>query len=274
MRGRSSARCLLLLISFSANNCRRNRHGPTDLLAACLISLPSLFSTHLAPAVLRACLREYLFSEALVGLGAATTVAVSVCITGEAALIRDPDPKNSGVLRRSPGAVLCRVAPSFLRFGSFELPARRGEVAVVRALADYCLRHLRPYLLSVDDDLTTSGHNLAESVLHHSSVGYSAGSATGSDHEKHASGKGCAGGSNESQCEYLELLITFVKVNLIKNCSLHPMLWCSASHARLMESGMPITSLVTRRQQGWWPSGRHSDFATGSSTPTTSPCSV
>lgn len=197
---------------------------------------PSPLFTHLAPAALGACLREYLFSEALVGLGAAATVAVSVCTTGEAALIRDPDPKNSGVLRRSPGAVLCRVAPSFLRFGSFELPARRGEVAVVRALADYCRRHLRPYLLSLEEDLSTSDHNSVENILDHSRVGYSAESATGSDHENHANGTGCTESSKGSQREYLELLITFVKVSHNEDRSMHRMLWCSASHATLMDS--------------------------------------
>lgn len=99
-----------------------------------------------APAVLGACLREFLFSEAFIGLGLDAAVVVSVCCTGEDAMIRDPDPKNSGALKKATGAILCRAAPSFLRFGSFELPARRGEVEVVRQLADFCLRFLRPCL--------------------------------------------------------------------------------------------------------------------------------
>lgn len=69
-------------------------------------------------------------------------------------MIRDSDPENSGALIRARGAVLCRAAPSFLRFGSFELPARRGDVELVRKLADYCVRHLGPYLdpnRSMDD---------------------------------------------------------------------------------------------------------------------------
>lgn len=78
---------------------------------------------------------------------------MSVCSTGEDATIRDSDPKNSGALKRARGAVLCRAAPSFLRFGSFELPARRGDVELVRKLARYCLRHLGPYLdLSLSKD--------------------------------------------------------------------------------------------------------------------------
>lgn len=96
--------------------------------------------------VLRSCLREYLFSEALAGLGLSSAVAVSVCATGEAVLMRDPRPELMGALVRTPGAVLCRTAPSFLRFGSFELPARRGEVEFSRQLAEYCIRHLGPHL--------------------------------------------------------------------------------------------------------------------------------
>lgn len=99
-----------------------------------------------APGELGACLREYLFSEAFIGLGLQVAVAVSVCTTGEAAVIRDPDPNNDGSLIRAPRAILCRTAPSFIRFGSFELPARRGEVDVVRRLADYCIRHLGCHL--------------------------------------------------------------------------------------------------------------------------------
>lgn len=84
--------------------------------------------------------------QAFLGLGLPGTIAVSVCLTGEDATIRDSDPKNSGALKRARGAVLCRAAPSFLRFGSFELPARRGDVELVRKLADYCVRHLGPQL--------------------------------------------------------------------------------------------------------------------------------
>ncbi|CAM9343077.1 unnamed protein product, partial [Hapterophycus canaliculatus] len=99
-------------------------------------------------AVLGTCLREFLFSEAFLGLGLSAALAISVCTSGESATVRDSDPKNSGALRRARGAILCRAAPSFLRFGSFELPARRGEVKLVRKLADYCLRHLGPHLAS------------------------------------------------------------------------------------------------------------------------------
>ena len=96
--------------------------------------------------MLGACLREYLFSEAFIGLGLAAAVVVSVCCTGQDSFITASDAERRGTLKRASGAVLCRVAPSFLRFGSFELPARRGDILVVRRLAHFCLRYLGPHL--------------------------------------------------------------------------------------------------------------------------------
>jgi hypothetical protein len=55
---------------------------------------------------------------------------------------------RSGNARYEPGAVVCRVSPSFVRFGTFQLPALRGgaELPLVRTLADYVIRHLYPQL--------------------------------------------------------------------------------------------------------------------------------
>ena len=39
-----------------------------------------------------------------------------------------------------PGAIVCRVAPSFIRFGNFELPASRGDVALLEQLVDFTIR--------------------------------------------------------------------------------------------------------------------------------------
>ncbi len=47
--------------------------------------------------------------------------------------------------RVEPGAVVCRVAPSFTRFGSFELFTARREFALLRQLADYTIRHDFPH---------------------------------------------------------------------------------------------------------------------------------
>lgn len=99
--------------------------------------------------------------QAFLGLGLPAANAVSVCSTGDDAMIRDSDPKNGGALKRARGAVLCRAAPSFLRFGSFELPARRGDVELVRKLGDYCLRHLGPYL---DSNRSIDGGDLGDEI--------------------------------------------------------------------------------------------------------------
>jgi uncharacterized protein YdiU (UPF0061 family) len=87
-------------------------------------------------AVLRSSVREFLCSEAMHHLGVPTTRALSLVQTGEA-VIRDMF--YDGNPRAEPGAIVCRVAPSFLRFGNFELFSSRGEHELLRALADYAI---------------------------------------------------------------------------------------------------------------------------------------
>jgi uncharacterized protein YdiU (UPF0061 family) len=48
--------------------------------------------------------------------------------------------------RQEPGAVVCRVAPSFLRFGNYEIFAARDELTVLRRLVDYTVRTYFPEL--------------------------------------------------------------------------------------------------------------------------------
>lgn len=87
-------------------------------------------------AVLRSSLREFLCSEAMHHLGIPTTRALSLVTTGEE-VIRDL--LYDGHPRSEPGAIVCRVAPSFLRFGHFEIHAARGEEDSLRQLARYAL---------------------------------------------------------------------------------------------------------------------------------------
>jgi len=87
-------------------------------------------------AVLRSSLREFLCSEAMHHLGVPTTRALTLLTTGEA-VVRDMF--YSGQPKPEPGAIVCRVAPSFLRFGSFELPAARGEADLLTQLVDFCI---------------------------------------------------------------------------------------------------------------------------------------
>ncbi|MQK65931.1 hypothetical protein EIZ87_25060, partial [Escherichia coli] len=94
-------------------------------------------------AVMRSSVREFLCSEAMHHLGIPTTRALSLVGTGEGVL---RDILYDGHPREEPGAVVCRVAPSFLRFGNFEIFASRGDVTVLRALADYTIRTYFPEL--------------------------------------------------------------------------------------------------------------------------------
>ena len=87
-------------------------------------------------AVLRSTIREYLCSEAMHGLGIPTTRAL--CMTGS----------EDEVYREQieTGAVLTRLAPSHVRFGSFEVFFYRDQPQHVRTLADYVITHHFPEL--------------------------------------------------------------------------------------------------------------------------------
>lgn len=94
-------------------------------------------------AVLRSSVREFLCSEAMHHLGVPTTRALSLIDTGEPVL---RDMFYDGHAAPEPGAVVCRVAPSFIRFGNFELPASRGDTALLRQLVDFTIRRDFPEL--------------------------------------------------------------------------------------------------------------------------------
>ncbi len=93
--------------------------------------------------VLRSSIREFLCSEAMHHLGVPTTRALSLTTTGDA-VVRDV--LYDGHPAPEPGAVVCRVAPSFVRFGSFQLPAALGETDLLRNLVDSTMSHHFPHL--------------------------------------------------------------------------------------------------------------------------------
>jgi serine/tyrosine/threonine adenylyltransferase len=98
---------------------------------------PTPYSRHAdGRAVLRSSLREFICSEAMHHLGVPTTRALSLIATGEA-VVRDMF--YNGDAKPEPGAIVCRVAPSFLRFGNFELPASRGETKLLEQLVHFCI---------------------------------------------------------------------------------------------------------------------------------------
>ncbi len=94
-------------------------------------------------AVLRSSLREFLCSEAMYHLGVPTTRALSLVGTGED-VVRDM--LYDGHPAPEPGAVVCRVAPSFLRFGNFEIFASRDDNATLEKLIDFTISRDYPHL--------------------------------------------------------------------------------------------------------------------------------
>ena len=93
-------------------------------------------------AVLRSSLREFLCSEAMHWLGVPTTRALSLVAHRRAGGARHVLRRQSA--RPEPGAVVCRVAPSFLRFGNFQILAAQGEHDALRKLMDYVSENFFP----------------------------------------------------------------------------------------------------------------------------------
>jgi uncharacterized protein YdiU (UPF0061 family) len=87
-------------------------------------------------AVLRSSIREFLCSEAMAALGIPTTRALVV--TGS----------QQGVVRENieTAAVVTRMSPSFVRFGSFEHWYYRDKPEALRTLADYVIDTFYPEL--------------------------------------------------------------------------------------------------------------------------------
>lgn len=86
-------------------------------------------------AVLRSSVREYLASEAMHGLGIPTTRAL--------ALVVSDDPVRRETMETA--AIVTRMAPSFVRFGSFEHWSSRRQPDELRVLADYVIDKFYPH---------------------------------------------------------------------------------------------------------------------------------
>ena len=117
-------------------------------------------------AVLRSTIREYLCSEAMHGLGVPTTRALAI-VGSDAPVYRESV---------ETAAVLTRMAPCHVRFGSFEVFFHRRQEDQVRILADYVLREHYPELLSAEKPyvalLAEIVYRTAELVAHWQAVGF------------------------------------------------------------------------------------------------------
>jgi serine/tyrosine/threonine adenylyltransferase len=103
-------------------------------------------------AVLRSTIREYLCSEALHGLGIPTTRAL--CIVGSDEKVYREQVES--------GAMLARMAPSHVRFGTFEIFYYRNQHEQLTVLADYVIGNHFPHLAQQADKYARFFHEVVE----------------------------------------------------------------------------------------------------------------
>ncbi|MEN8304253.1 MAG: protein adenylyltransferase SelO [Campylobacterota bacterium] len=87
-------------------------------------------------AVLRSSIREYLMSEAMYGLGIETSRALAL-IGSDTDVARE---------RWEKGAIVLRLSPTWVRFGTFEYFNSTGQHEKLQQLADYVIDESFPYL--------------------------------------------------------------------------------------------------------------------------------
>ena len=125
-------------------------------------------------AVLRSSIREYLCSEAMHYLGVPSTRALSLVKTGD---FVTRDILYDGNQKDELGAVVCRMAPSFIRFGSFELLAARNDSKVLKQLVDYTIVNHYPELGTPSKEVYIQffkavAEKTREMILHWQRVGF------------------------------------------------------------------------------------------------------
>jgi serine/tyrosine/threonine adenylyltransferase len=117
-------------------------------------------------AVLRSSIREFLCSEAMHALGVPTTRAL--CIVGS------PLPVQRETVETA--AVVTRIAPSFVRFGTFEHFSAADEYGRLLQLADYVIEHFRPWLRDEPQPhaalLADVARSTGEMIAHWQAIGF------------------------------------------------------------------------------------------------------
>jgi len=117
-------------------------------------------------AVLRSSIREFLCSEAMAGLGVPTTRAL--CVIGADHPVRREEIETA--------AVVARVAPGFVRFGSFEHWASRDRQVELKQLADYVIDTFRPACRAAANPyaelLADAARRTGELIAHWMAVGF------------------------------------------------------------------------------------------------------
>ena len=125
-------------------------------------------------AVLRSSIREHLCSEAMFHLGIPTTRSLSLILTGDEVL---RDMMYDGNANYEKGAVVCRVAPTFIRFGSFELFSAQSDIKNLKKLADFTIKYYCPDIQSEGKEKYISffkhvADKTREMIVHWQRVGF------------------------------------------------------------------------------------------------------
>ncbi|WP_456442125.1 protein adenylyltransferase SelO [Psychroserpens sp.] len=125
-------------------------------------------------AVLRSSIREYLCSEAMFHLGVPTTRALSLALSGDDVL---RDMLYDGNSDYEKGAIVSRISPSFLRFGSYEIFAARQDHKTLKTLVDYTIKHHFSYLGSPSKEtyikfFTEVSERTLQMIIHWQRVGF------------------------------------------------------------------------------------------------------
>ncbi len=107
-------------------------------------------------AVMRSTIREYLCGEAMHGLGIPTTR--SLCIVAGEEIVWRETPE--------PGAMLLRMAPTHVRFGSFEVFYYRRQHEYLKTLADYVIEYHYPHLVGSENGYARLLHEVAVRTGH------------------------------------------------------------------------------------------------------------
>jgi len=125
-------------------------------------------------AVLRSSVREYLCAEAMYHLGIPTTRSLSLMLSGDEVL---RDILYNGNPAYEKGAIVCRVAPSFIRFGSFEMLTARNELKNLKQFVEYNIKHYFPEIKGEPKQqylqfFQTVADKTREMILHWQRVGF------------------------------------------------------------------------------------------------------
>lgn len=125
-------------------------------------------------AVLRSSIREYLCSESMHHLSVPTTRALTLALSGNKVC---RDPMYDGNTLDEKGAIVCRVAPSFIRFGNFQILAAREDKENLQKLVDYTIKHHFPEIGGDSKEqaislFKASADKTREMIIHWQRVGF------------------------------------------------------------------------------------------------------